>query len=592
VLAYDIIRPVVYLLAVIAFWRIAARRRASTNRHLVGIACALFAASIVLSILESSASRSQVVAIGGFTVSYAAARAVLDNLGLFAIITSLMALLTARLRRATEEAGRLAQVAASSADAIVGIDDSGRITAWNLGAEKVFGYLADEIVGRRIDALLPEEHRADLDSARERCLIEGSVRGLSWRMLDKGQQEKLAEITVSAVHDEDGAVVGTSLFIRDITERKELEQELLNASKMTAMGAMASGFVQEFSNLLTVMSSRAQMALSAKSLDDARAELAQLVLCVGRARDVTNNLLAYARRQKPSKTMGKLEDAADAAIAALEKDTERSKITVTRRYNSAPRTAFDMDQIVQVFVNTMTNSIDAMRDTGGAIEVSICRKHGYIEAAVHDNGPGISREKMPRLFEPFAEQEDSNEPRAGLGLFVCRQIIKFHDGNITVESRPGAGTTLRFYLPVTSMAEASAGEQETRIIDPSSFRAAIIDKDVMIRELLAQAMRRSGLVTETFQDAASARAAGVEKRFGAVFVDVSIRSSGDARFIEELKGNPRQLVIGMVGEAMEVEAMRALEKGLYRMLRKPFGLEEITSICDALKDSGCGKRAA
>jgi two-component system sensor histidine kinase EvgS len=191
---------------------------------------------------------------------------------------------------------------------------------------------------------------------------------------------------------------------------------------------------------------------------------------------------------------------------------------------------------------------------------------------------------MQRLFEPFkgAEGENAEDAGTGLGLFVCRQIVKFHNGNITVESRPGAGTAIRFYLPVTSQGDAPAAHGCV-VTDHGACRVAIVDKDNMIRELLAQALRRRGIAAETFPDAEAATASQVGERFSVAFVDLSVRAGEEARYVERLKGNPSQMVIGMIGEAVDADEMSRVEKGLFYTLKKPFGLDEINAICNLIK---------
>jgi two-component system, cell cycle sensor histidine kinase and response regulator CckA len=581
---YDVlIRPVVYLLAIIVFWETAKRSRQSYWR-LVAVMSALFVVSMFLSLYEASRKDDQVITVAGAAFSYTVVRALLENMSLFAIVGSLLVLLTRRLYTARREVNSLAQVAASSADAIVGVDGMGAITTWNRGAEMVFGYFCDEITGQNVTCLLSDQAFADLGTARERLQHEGFVKGLSWRMLGKGKRAILAEVTLSSVLNDEGLVVGTSLFIRDVTEQKEMEKELMQASKMNAMGTMAAGVVQEFSNLLTVIMSRVQMSLSAASLDEARAEFEAISTSARRAKSLTSNLLSYAKRQQPVKTMASLADAADMALSLMEKELEEAKITVSRKFDPVPTTAFDRDQVVQVFVNILMNAISALRETGGAVEVSIVKKQCYLEAAVKDNGPGIGDGEMQMLFEPFkgANRENGEDAGTGLGLFVCRQIVKFHNGNITVESHPGAGTAIRFYLPITSHGEAPAAALGCVLGEHGACRVAIIDKDNMIRELLAQALRRRGIMTETFSDSDAAAAANVADRFTVAFVDLSVRARDDARYVERLKGNPSQMVIGMIGEAVDADEMTRVEKGLFYTLKKPFGLDEINAICNLI----------
>ena len=282
--------------------------------------------------------------------------------------------------------------------------------------------------------------------------------------------------------------------------------------------------------------------------------------------------------------MGKLSEAVEAALVLLERELERAKVSIRRRYDPVPDTAFDREQIVQVFVNLVINAVNVMRDSGGIVEVGISRKQDYIDVGIRDNGPGISQDAMSRLFEPFSgSNESTDRARAGLGLFVCRQIIKYHNGNMTVESRKNEGTTFHIYLPVAAGPEVVREVTETRIIDRGECAVAVVDGDSMIRELLAQAMKRRGIAVETFRDADSARAAGIGDKYNVAFVDIAIRDGGGRRFVQELKSAPRLMLIGMTGEAAGGEETSKIEEGLFQLLRKPFGLDDINAVCDIIK---------
>jgi PAS domain S-box-containing protein len=568
------------MLAIVFFWQ-TVKRKADSRWRFAAILVVLFAISVGLSIYETAFPVDAVIDVAGTHFSYLVIKALLENIGLFSIVSLLLLLLTVRLHFARREVRLLAQVASSSADAIVTVSASGAIASWNHGAEMVLGHYADEMIGSTLERIVPADCLPQLRDAVERCRREGFVKGLSFQMLAKGRKPITCAVTLSLVSDDDGNPVGVSLFIRDVTEQKKLEEELLQSSKMSAMGTMAAGIVHEFGNLLTVISGRAQLGRTARTVDEARAAFDAVAACAARAKSVTNNLLAYAKRQQPNKSLGQLSDSIDAALALLDKELQRAGITVKRQYESVPDTSFDREQMTQVFINLLINASNAMRNGGGSIQISVSQKSSYIEAEVRDSGPGIPPEVMPNLFEPFSTVggEANGRPRTGLGLFVCREIVKFHSGSISVESAKDRGTAFRVYLPVTADLD-SANPSDTHILERGKCRVAVIDHDSMIRDLLAEAFRRKGMKAAAFQDAAAAEAAHVDKSFDLVFVDAATRDSGGARYIERLKAADGPFVIAMVGEAVDAEEFRRIERGTMRILRKPFGLEQVTAICD------------
>ncbi len=578
---YLFVKPVFYLAAVIVFHEVV-KRKGDARWAFISVVSVLFVLTVGLSLYDVSRSVDAVVNIGPASLPYTAVRDVLENTGLFALVAVLLLLLTRRLSSARTRARLLGQIAECSADAIIAIDMNRNITFWNLGAEMVFGYFADEITGSDIERLVPEESLGELERALERCRNEGFVKDLSVKMTAKGRKAILVDVTMShVIDDDDGRPTGISLFVRDITERTQLQEELLQASKMAAMGTMAAGIVHEFGNLLTVISGRAQLGKTAKSIDEARLAFDAVAACAARAKSVTNNLLAYAKRQKPQLTRGSVAEAADAAFTLLEKELERANITVKRHYGDVPETGFDPEQITQVFVNLAINALNAMRDEKGAIDIFISRKGDYIEVEMRDTGPGIPDDILPRLFEPFSSAggEAGGRPRTGLGLFVCLEIVKFHGGSITVDSGRGRGATFKLYLPITAGAESGLAS-DTKVLETHRCQVAVIDRDTMIRDLLTEALRRKGIRVRAFQDAASAETAGVATQFDLVFADISVKDREGRRYIERIKSNGGPVVVAMCGEVVDAEELRALETQTIRTLKKPFGLEQINTVCD------------
>jgi len=577
---YFLIRPLVYLLAIIAFWE-TAKRELDARWRFAGILGGLFVISAAVSVYETGHPVEGVIGIGGRHVPFSVAKAVLENTGLFAIVGSLLMLLRKRLETARREVRQLARIASESADAIVGVNSDLQITSWNRGAEMAFGRLAEEMVGQNVERLVSSGDRQKLAQAAAHAAREGFVRGLSCRMHGRERRKILAEVTLSAVTDEDGRPAGVSLFIRDVTEQREMETELLHSSKMAAMGKLASGVVGEFGNLLTVISAKAQLGAAAESREEATEHFRAIESSVERAKSVTNNLLSYARRQLPRKTQGRISEAMNSALSLVSRELQEAGVDVVRRYGDVPETAFDRDQMVQVFLNLLLHAIQGLQ-RGGRIECEVEARREYIRACVRDDGPRIPAERLERLFEPFAAESgripDSQD--TGLGLFVCREIVKYHSGSISVASDEG-GTSVDVYLPIVSLPKSEQGG-EVPVFARDGARVAVVDSDGMIRDLLSQLLRQKGFEPITFADAETAVHAGVGEGFALAFVDISIRCRDGQRYVEQLKSDGGPAVVAMVREAVGPDELARIEKGLAGLLRKPFGVDEVDALCRAL----------
>lgn len=578
---YMLLRPVVYLLAVIAFWEVA-RRKPESPWPLGVVIGGMFLMSTGLAIYEGVFPRhiDGVLHMRDFGISYPVAKAVLENTGLFAIVGSVLLLLRQRLDTARREVRQFARIAHSSADAIASVDSTGSITSWNLGAEMVFGHTAEEMQGQRISRLVVDADWDKLSAGIGRCLSEGFLRGLTCRLLARGRREIMGELTLSAMTDDDGKTCGVSFFMRDITEQKDLEQEVLHKARMEAVEALSSGVVEEFGNLFTVISCEAHLGRATDDADEVRRAFAAIDSCALRAKNVTNNLMACARRQPPNKTMGSIPKALEAALATLAEEMAQCGIAVVRDYGEAPETAFDAEQITQVFTNLLMGALNALRVKGGRLELSVSARQGFIEIALRDDGPSIPPERVEEAFEPFTLSVDGEQHArtTSLAFFVCREIVKYHSGDISVDSTE-TSSTVHIYLPTKKTNRTDAAARTDADEKVAHCHAAIIDSDAMIRGLLTQAFERKGHTVSVFADPESADEAEAAEEFDVLLVDVSLRDGDGARYVEKLKSRGRAVVIGIVGEVMKPEELEGIKEGLAGCLHKPFGLEEIDDLC-------------
>lgn len=577
---YILIRPVVYLAAVILFWH-TAKHKLDSRWRFVAIVIGLFVASAVLSVFDSSRQVGGVIQIGGFQVTYGVVKGFLENTGLFAIVCSLLMLLRKRLESVRREVRQLARIASSSADAIVGVDRNGAITLWNLGAEMVFGYAGEEMMRQRIRRLVADEHWDALSQGIARCMAEGFLRGLSCHMLARGRREIMVDVTLSAVTDDNGMTSGISLFMRDVTEQQELDQEMLHASKTAAVGTLASNVAGEFANLLTVISGKAALGKSGGDLQEAREAFAAIESCANRARRVTDNLTAFASRQPPQKVRRLVTETIDAAIESIADELEESSVTLTRRYDDVGEVAHDREQMRQVFVNLIANAAGSMRETGGNIAVAVACCREFLEIRFRDDGPSITADELANLFDPFSSDGNLSDGSAStnMSLFVCREIVKYHSGDLSVDCGDGA-TTVHVYLPTRTRGVEDDAVDDSPAAWGTRKSVAVVDSDAMVRDLLAQALERADFSVRTFPSPAAARTVGMDEDFEIVMVDISSRTPEGREYIEHLKENKQVSVVALVGEAMAPEDLESLRAGLAGCLRKPFGLREVSELME------------
>ena len=241
--------------------------------------------------------------------------------------------------------------------------------------------------------------------------------------------------------------------IEAASETDQLRRQLLQAQRLSSVGALASSVAHEFNNILTTIINYAKAGLRAAGDDTARTQAFEKVLKGGqRAAAIVSSMLGYARNNSTQRLPTDLVRLVEEVLILTEKDLSKHQIKVVTRFHTRPQVAIVPGQIEQILLNLIINARQAM-PRGGVlrIEVSENRQTRMAEVKVADTGCGIPREQLPLIFEPFyttKEPDEHGHGGTGLGLSVCRQIIEQHHGRIRVESVVGRGSTFIVKLPL------------------------------------------------------------------------------------------------------------------------------------------------
>jgi two-component system sensor kinase FixL len=355
----------------------------------------------------------------------------------------------------------LQSILATVPDAMIIIDERGTITSFSAAAERLFGYVESELLGRNVSCLMPEPDRGRHDQYISHYLETGERRVIGMGRVVVGQRRDGTtfpmELSVGQA-GEDGSRIFTG-FIRDLTAKerdelrlKELQAELVHVSRLSAMGTMASTLAHELNQPLTAVANYLETTrdllaedgeIDRAMLREALAEAATETL---RAGYIVRRLRDFVSRGDIDKSIEDLPQLIDeAGKLALVGAREWGVRTVFRFDPEATPTLVDRVQIQQVLVNLMRNALEAMAasDRRELTVSTSLRPDGAIEVSVEDTGPGISDEIVPRLFQAFVS---SKAEGMGLGLSICRTIIEAHGGRIWADALPGGGTAFRFTL--------------------------------------------------------------------------------------------------------------------------------------------------
>jgi PAS domain S-box-containing protein len=363
-----------------------------------------------------------------------------------------------------------ASVLDAAPDGMLIVDVHGTIVLANRQAHVMFGYGASELVGQRVEMLMPEGLRAGHAAHRDAYVRAPRTRpmgsGLELLARRKTGEEFPVEISLSPMATPDGVVVIAA--VRDITERKRIEADLraLNedlarkheeaeraalalaarrAEKLAALGTLAAGLAHELNNPIGIMSSRIQvMLMEGEGLPaHVREDLEVLHRQTQRVARITQGLLTFARSSAGERTPIDLNHIVRETLLLAENQIVKGGVKVTADLApDLPAILGDADTLQQVMLNLVTNARDAV-DTGGEIRIETRRRDSdrTIELVVADTGRGIAPEDLTRIFDPFFTTKPSG---TGLGLSLTHGIVREHGGTIDVESAPGRGT--RFIL--------------------------------------------------------------------------------------------------------------------------------------------------
>jgi PAS domain S-box-containing protein len=348
---------------------------------------------------------------------------------------------------------RLAAIVESADDAIISKDLNGIVTSWNRAAEQMFGYRAEEMIGRSITAIIPPDLQSD-----EPRILETIVRGErinhfeTVRVAKNGKRIDVS-LTVSPVKDEKGTTVGAAKIARDITQDKKTRRALRISERLASVGRLAATIAHEINNPLEAATNLVYLAKDRAISQDQRDFLAATEEELARISHLTKQTLGFYRETKGAEPI-RIRPILDQLISVFAVRTRNKSVDIRREIRGDPEVYAVADEVRQLITNLLSNSIDAVT-RGGQIRLRVSpatewNQHGRsgVRLTVADSGSGIPKAVRSQLFEPFFTTK--KEVGTGLGLWLSKGIVERHRGSIRVKSRsePGNGwTVFSVFLP-------------------------------------------------------------------------------------------------------------------------------------------------
>jgi PAS domain S-box-containing protein len=361
-------------------------------------------------------------------------------------------------KKLEEAARRLAAIVESSDDAIASKDLNGIITSWNRSAEKLFGYSAEEMVGKPVTVIIPPELQHDEHTILSKIRRGERIDHFETIRLHKNGERIEVSLTISPVRDENGKVIGAAKIIRNITENNKIERALRTTEKLAAAGRMAATVAHEINNPLEAITNLVYLAKRDLGNSERVAEYLQMASReLDRVAHITRQTLGFYRDTSSPARM-KVTKALDDLLLLYEKRFESRNIKLTRQYNGEIEITALGGEIRQAFSNLITNAIDAMPD-GGKMVLRVSKSLAWHDSAVPgvritilDTGSGIEPRHRTNIFQPFFTTKA--DVGTGLGLWITKSIVEKHGGAIQMRSKNGAdahGTAFSIFLPVNYM---------------------------------------------------------------------------------------------------------------------------------------------
>ncbi len=500
------------------------------------------------------------------------------------------------------ERERLAVTLRAMAEGVITTDTEGRVLFVNDAASELTGWSEQAAIGRPLEdvcVLRHEKTRLPVPAPAQAAIKSHEIFDLppNTVLLDRQGAPRVTEGRCAPIHDMHSQAIGAVLVLRDVTERARLEGEILRASKLESVGILAGGIAHDFNNLLTVVMGNITLAtLDSQAMASAGRWLQDAERGVMRARDLTQQLLTFARGGEPIRSAVNLPEVVrEAAQFALHGSKVRCDFAIEDGLWSAE---VDKGQIGQVVQNLVINAVQAMPEGGmmhvemrnqrlGAMAVAQLAEGNYLCITISDTGDGIRPEYLARIFDPYFTTKKSG---SGLGLATVYSIVRKHQGHIEVESEIGRGTRFRFWLPASPEARPEAAEVAHAHTDHTG-RVLFMDDEEPIRDMADALLRRLGLEVTCVADGAATVKAYAEamikgERYDLVIMDLTVPGGmgGKEAMVELLKVDPK--VRGIVSSGYSSDPVMANYKGhgFSGMVAKPYRLTDLAKTIRAVID--------
>ncbi len=512
-----------------------------------------------------------------------------------------------RVQERTAELRQQAELIELSHDAIFVRDMEDRIIFWSRGAEEVYGWRKEEVLGKIPHVLLKTQFPVPLADLSAEFLAKGRWEGELVHTCQEGR--KLDILSRWALQrDNDGRPSAILEINIDVTDRKRMEEQVRQAQRMEALGTLAGGIAHDFNNLLNPILLNTELALlDVESMVLPSAESLRLTReAVSRGKELVKQIIVFSRHKGQARNPIEISSVINEALKLL-KSTALKAVEIRTQMEAGNIVLADPVQIHQVMMNLCLNAVHAMREKDGILEISLAKVEKYqdedaarlmglspgpyVQLTVKDNGHGMSRETLERAFDPFFTTKQKGEG-SGMGLAVVHGIVKKHEGAIRLESEEGKGTAVNIFLPVFQGDKIESVSSAPGEVPKGKERILFVDDEEAQIRTVQPLLERLGYSVTVEMDPRRAldRFRSHPDAFDLVITDQVMPYLPGNRLAQEMLGlRPDLPIILCTGFSETVDEDKARVMGIREFILKPFRLMEISELIRKVLDENRAK---
>jgi len=486
----------------------------------------------------------------------------------------------------------LENVIENSKDGILIVNEKGYIFSCNTAMEQMSGFSKEEMFGKHASILTIEDKEMREKILKKTAeLFEKGFAAYESKFKSKDGGCIDVECISSMIKNEKGDYIAGLSILRDITERKKMEEQLLQSEKLKSLGELAGGVAHDFNNVLAAILGRAQLLKMTMETPLKKQERRKSVLNLKKgleiiekaARDgaeTVRRIQEFSRKRTDDKDFTQV-DINELINHALEftrvrwKDNAESKgikINIQKKLSPIPSTSGSASELREVFTNLINNAIDAIAQ-GGSIKIRTFKEDSHISIKIEDTGVGIANDRKDRIFDPFFTTKGVQS--TGLGLSVSYGIINRHQGTITVDSVEGEGTTFTIKLPIS---EKVIEKEQVKPMpeEQKKARILVVEDEEEVRDILSAILMKGGHQVETASDGSKGIKLFEKKEFDLVFTDLGMPGMSGWQVAEKIKSINRRVPVALItGWNVELKKSELRESGVDLIVYKPFEVNQV-----------------